>query len=345
MTKREEFIKSHRIQLAQEYASNFKSQKKGLYPTELSLPIGLQFELTAKCNLLCKHCYNRSSSDRESPMALNDWANLVDDLISHGGIFQCIISGGEPLLMGHDMIDKIMKPLHNDGTGFILITNGYLVDQRWANELKNFNYYWVQVSIDHLLPEKHDEFRGKKGSWQKAVEAALQFSSVGLPLRIAHSLTPESLDYLPDFAEFAYQLGASSLICGEIMLSGRVNDNRDLLMSDEDYEKLYTMIANLQTEYQGKMAILASTPEQLEMRHRQKTLNTSMIIRPNGDVRLDCTMPFIIGNVLEKPFSEIWKEKGNTCWKNEKIDEYIKDLETNGYNVKHVNHVDTDILI
>ena len=56
-------------------------------------------------------------------------------------------------------------------------------------------------------------------------------------------------------------------------------------------------------------------------------------------------MPFIIGNVLERPFSEIWEEKGNSCWKDSRIDDYIKDLETNGYNVHHVNHVDTDILI
>ena len=35
-------------------------QEHGLYPKEFSYPITLQFELTGKCNLACKHCYNRS---------------------------------------------------------------------------------------------------------------------------------------------------------------------------------------------------------------------------------------------------------------------------------------------
>ena len=345
MTKRENFIKAHTARLAQEYSGILSSQKKGLYPTELSMPIGLQFELTAKCNLSCKHCYNNSSFNRESTMTLDDWEMVVNDIIANGGIFQCILSGGEPLLMGHNMVEQIMKPLSNDGTAFVLITNGFLVDQTWVKEFKNFNFYWVQVSIDHLLSEKHDEFRGIKGSWENATKAALMFSSAGLPLRIAHSLTPESLDYLPDFAEFAYQLGASSIVCGEIMLSGRASQNRNLLMNDNDYEKMYDLITKLQKEYQGKMAVMTSTPELIEMKHRQKTLNTSMIIRPDGNVRLDCTMPFYIGNVLKQRFSEIWKEKGNFCWKDPKVIEYINNLEKNGHNIKHVNHVNQDIYI
>lgn len=345
LSKREQFLKTHQTLLDRRLEKMLLDQQNGQYPTELSFPIGLQFEVTSQCNLSCIHCYNRSDSHFLPKMNIDAWQSVVNDIISNGGIFQCIISGGEPLMIGYDLVNKIMKPLADDGTGFVLITNGFLVNEKWVSELKNFNYYWIQVSIDHLIPEKHDEFRGHKDSWNKAVNAALMFSAAGFPLRISHSLTPDSLSYFPDFVEFAYSLGASSIVCGEIMLSGRVQQHREVLMKQNDYEQLYAMLEELRCQYAGKIDILGTAPEVLEMRHHQKTVNSVAIIRPDGDVRLDCTMPFTIGNVLEKSFSQIWKEKGNTCWKHPKVEQYISDLEKNGHNVEHINHFHPDMVL
>lgn len=344
MTSREEFIKAQKVRAAKELVRLKKEQKAGLYPKSLSFPIGMQFELTAQCNLFCKHCYNRSYQGRPTAMTIADWQNVVQDVIAHGGIFQCILSGGEPLLIGKDIF-SLMDPLSADGTAFVIITNGYLVDESWVKQLKKYDYYWVQVSIDHLIPEMHDEFRGKKGSWERARRAALMFSSAGFPLRIAHSLTPQSIQYLEEFAEFAYKLGASSLICGDIMVSGRANEHKDLLMDEDCYEKLYTTVDKLRKKYSSKMDILLSSVESVDMRRRQKSVNSSIIIRPDGSVRLDCTMPFTIGNVLERPFSSIWQDKGNTCWKHPSVDAYIREVILHGYDSNHINHVMPDTLI
>ena len=43
----------------------------GLYPSKFDMPLTLQFELTSRCNVYCKHCYNDSgnnnSEDAMSP--------------------------------------------------------------------------------------------------------------------------------------------------------------------------------------------------------------------------------------------------------------------------------------
>ncbi len=76
-------------------------QNLGAYPKKFNYPITLQFELTGQCNLKCKHCYNRSGDvDRETLMTPEKWCELSRQIVSDGGIFQCIISGGEPLLLG-----------------------------------------------------------------------------------------------------------------------------------------------------------------------------------------------------------------------------------------------------
>ncbi|NDV25979.1 radical SAM/SPASM domain-containing protein [Desulfovibrio sp. JC010] len=328
---------------------NFESKsisegiKNKTYPSSYNFPIGIQLELTEKCNLYCKHCYNASGGAvKEECLNVDDWKRVTSRIIDAGGVFQCIISGGEPLLLGDDLID-IMSPLHDDGSGFILITNGYLVDSDWINRLKEFRYFWVQVSIDGVCEKVHDDFRGKRGSWEKAKNAALLFSGAGFPLRIAHTVTPYNLKDLTSFIRFAYHLGASSVVCGDVMLSGRANLNQDLLLSRKELSEMYDQIELLQDEYAGRMAILPSSPPSLDLVLKSSKPNGSVIIRPNGDVRLDCTLPFVIGNVLEDDLLTIWNDKGISCWENEDVVKYISDKQ-NGI-LTHVNHCDNDFRI
>ncbi|MDR0522191.1 MAG: radical SAM protein [Planctomycetaceae bacterium] len=333
--------KIQKQQFANERQEIARLRELGAYPASFSMPLGIQFELTAKCNLKCKHCYNQSHPQNDDAMMLFDWQRTVSDIIAAGGIFQCIVSGGEPLMLGDNLFD-IMTPLHNDGTSFILITNGWLVHEDIVNRLKRYRYYWTQVSIDHLHESEHDVFRGCTGSWQRAVNAAELFSAAGLPLRIAHSVTPDNLQYLEQFIDFAYLLGASSIVCGDVMLSGRVAENRNLLMNDEQRSRMYEIIDSSHTKYAGRLTVIASMSEQLSIESKNGLPNTSVIIRPNGDVRLDCTMPFVIGNVLQKPFPEIWKEYGNTCWQDERVKSYIAN---HCGNTQQINHYTPDTLL
>ena len=75
-------------------------QEKGKYPTVFSFPTTIQFELTSACNLKCIHCYNRSGdSNVKTNLTPKLWLELSHHIVDSGGIFQCILSGGEPLLL------------------------------------------------------------------------------------------------------------------------------------------------------------------------------------------------------------------------------------------------------
>ena len=161
-------------------------QAIGAFPKRYTYPITLQFELTGQCNLACKHCYNRSGDqDRETLMTPDKWCELSRQVVKDGGIFQCIISGGEPLLLGDRLFD-IMDILHDDGTSFVVITNGFLLTREKVQSFKKYRFFWFQVSIDGPTAAIHDEFRGVKGSWERAVNGALEASNAGLPLVIAN---------------------------------------------------------------------------------------------------------------------------------------------------------------
>lgn len=322
-------------------------QKLGMYPREFDYPLTLQFELTGKCNLVCKHCYNRSGDDDRSAttfMTPEKWCELSRQIVLDGGIFQCIISGGEPLLLGDKLFD-IMDILHDDGTSFVIITNGFLLTKEKVERFKKYRFFWFQVSIDGSIPEIHDEFRGVKGSWEKAVNGALEVSQAGFPLVVAHTVTPQSMQYTEDMVKLAHSLGAGKIMIGEVLPSGRAIESNDIIFTLEQKNELFSIIDKLSKKYMGIISIERSMDLKTQMDHYSSSNNNGGIIRPNGDFRLDCMAPFIIGNVLQSPIKELWINKGKNAWSNPKVKDYISAVDENTQTSNIRNHVDTDILL
>lgn len=331
----------------QEKENIIAMQNSGLYPEFFSYPITLQFELTGACNLMCKHCYNRSGDiDRiqYTKMTPDKWKKLAHQIVDDGGIFQCIISGGEPLLMGEHLFD-VMDILHDDGTSFVVITNGFLLDKEKAKRFAKYRFFWFQISVDGHTAELHDEFRGVEGSWNNAINGALEITNNGIPLVIAHSVTPKTLPYIEEMVELSYSVGAGSMMIGEILPSGRAIENSDILLDRIQRNYLYEKINELSQKYAGKIRIERSMNITNSMARYISQPNSGGIIRPNGDFRLDCMAPFTIGNVCEKSIKEIWKEKGRDAWQNPKVIDYINSIDKEKQQGNIKNHVSDDIRI
>ena len=332
----------HQLDLARIQAQNKQIrllQKQGKYPLQFDFPLLLQLELTRRCNVFCKHCYNNSggSVQVEDAMTPEKWIAFCRYIIEHGGIFECILSGGEPLLLG-DNLFRIMDILHEDGTNFLLITNGFLLNKETVHKLEKYRYKWIQVSIDGATPEYHDAFRQRAGSWDKAVQGAFMVSESGLPLTIAHSVSPQNLSSVDKMCDLAYSLGAGNLILSAISLSGRTYNNNDLLLNNQEKEALLQAIERNAQKYYGKMMIQRSLDEDLQYAQVTDIPNAGLIIRPDGSIRLDCMAPFSIGNILKDDFQTVWNTKGKNCWKHPMVQAYIS-----GEKNTIKNYVDEDM--
>lgn len=320
-------------------------QASGAYPKKFDYPITLQFELTGQCNLKCKHCYNRSGdADRETLMTPEKWCELSRQIVADGGIFQCIISGGEPLLLGEKLFD-IMDILHDDGTSFVVISNGLLLTKKFARRFNKYRYFWFQISIDGSTAELHDEFRGVKGSFEHAVNGALEISDLGIPLVIAHTVTPQNIAYVEDMINLSYNLGANSIILGDVMPSGRAYEHAEIILNDEQKNFLYEQIEELGKKYLGKITVQRSAEFKVQMERYRQEVNAGGIIRPNGDFRLDCMAPFTIGNVLKNSVKEIWLEKGALAWSLPQVKDYIDSIDAATQTSNIQNHVAADIAL
>lgn len=202
----------------------------------------------------------------------------------------------------------------------------------------------MQISIDGINSEYHDEFRQKKGSWEKAIEATKSLIRNDIPVKIAHCVTPYNLYDIDKMCEFAYSLGASYIMVGELCMSGRAAQNQDLLLSDEQREYLYNKVSENIAKYRNKMKIRCSHSVKAGLERHQKFPNSSAVIRPNGDIRIDGMAPFVIGNVLLDDFADVWTSKIHKAWNDPRVLKFISDF-NDDRNHTLINYVDNDIYI
>ena len=285
--------------------------------------ISVRISITQKCNLKCKQCYNQSGCPKPD-ISIGKWLDVAKQLVDMG-VFECVISGGEPLLLGDDLF-KIMDVMHDGGMRFVLVTNGMLMNEQTIDKMNKYDYYWVQVSIDGSRPEIHDEIRGVKGSWKNAVNAAKLVSQAGMPLVVSHVIQKDNMDYVDEMVETSYILGAKRMITGRFTYTGRAIENKEEIDIDKQkIKQIYQLLKIRHDQYTGRMEIITSTDPVFYLRYRILEPCNVLLIRPNGDVKLDCVLPFKVGNVMDESIRDIW-QFAKTAWRNEKVLKYVGSL-------------------
>lgn len=334
------------IDLQNEKKVNDFLKNEGYYSKTHTFPIAsLIFELTHHCNLSCRHCYNNSGNNGiEDMMTPQKWIDFARYIVECGGVFECVLSGGEPLLLGEKLFE-LMDIFHDDGTIFYLNTNGYLLSTKVVEKLSKYRYHKIQISIDGATPEYHDWFRQRPGSWHNAVEGAKLIAKNGLPLKIAHCVTPKNINEIDIMCELAHSLGASIIMVGELCYSGRASTNKELLLSLEQKDYLFKKVRENLLKYNGRMKVRCSHSVKEGLERHYKSPNSDATIRPNGDIRIDSMAPFVVGNVLRDDFKEIWCKKIHTAWNHPLVKEFVNSFDELDRSSLYTNYVEDDIYL
>ncbi len=337
-----------KMNLQEEDIVNDALKKKGFYSSSNSdiYPLSsLHFELTSRCNAFCKHCYNNSGkSNEQDRMGLKQWIDFTQYIVGHGGVFECLISGGEPLLLGEGIFD-IMDIMHDDGTIFLFMTNAYLLSKEYVEKFSKYKYHWFQISIDGASAEYHDKFRRLPGSWERAIKGAENIVEAGVPLKIAHCVTPYNLEGIDEMCALAADIGASSIMLGGISLSGRTGFNREFLLSDDDIHIMRIKIEENRQKFKGKLKVRSANSVKSGLVNHSKHPRSGAVIRPNGDIRIDGMAPFIAGNILDDDFTDIWTNKISECWSDIRVRRFIEEFDSSDHNNNFVNYLQNDIYL
>lgn len=303
----------------------------GLVPESYDAPLTLQYELTSRCNLRCQMCYNASGQGAASTTELTDeeWLRVARDACAMG-VFEAVISGGEPLLrpaLVFELLD-ILKAHHVVPH---LITNGWFVTKEIAKRLAEYRFGFIQVSIDGPNASMHDRVRGVGGSWLRATRALQMLASYGLPCRLAFTAVKTNYRHIPEMIDLAVAVGARTIVMGKALAQGRGNTNADdvLLGPDEvrEFEEIY---ARARQDRSSSIRIIVGMQSAHQLIEGHIMPAVALVIRPNGDARIGCLAPFAYGNVRERSLNDIWLQGARKGYRHPAVLAYTRDVLQHG---------------
>jgi len=297
------------------------------------------WNLIRRCNLTCKHCYSISADkDFAGELSTEEIFATMDDL-KRFRVPVLILSGGEPLL--HPDIFAISRRAKQMGFYVALSSNGTLITENNIAHIAEVGYDYVGVSLDGIK-ETHDEFRRMAGAFDKSMHGIRLCKERDIKVGIRFTLTQDNAHDLPGLLRLLEEEGLDKFYLSHLNYAGRGNKNRkdDVFhqTARQAMDLLFDTCWRYQQEGKHKEFVTGNNDADgvyllhwvrrkfphLEGHVRAKLEqwggNSSGVNVANidnlGNVHPDTMWwNYTLGNVRERPFSEIWMDTSDPIMK------------------------------
>ncbi|NLA38445.1 MAG: radical SAM protein, partial [Methanomicrobiales archaeon] len=157
----------------------------------------ISWNVTARCNLACAHCYiDAGGSDSIGDLSTAEGMTLIDQISAVGRPI-LVLSGGEPLLRP-DIFD-LARYAAGRGLRVAMGTSGVMITDAVAEQIRDAGIRKVAVSVDSTDPGVHDAFRGVNGAWERAVNGIRALRRAGVPVQIHSMVAGSDIDGIIEF--------------------------------------------------------------------------------------------------------------------------------------------------
>ena len=290
------------------------------------------WNMTQRCNLKCVHCYAHALEENGTDDISTTQAKaLIDDLSSFGAPVM-LFSGGEPLVR-KDLVE-LAHYATSKGMRAVISTNGTLITKEKARELKEVGLSYVGISLDGG-EEIHDRFRAVPGSFKKALQGIENCQAEGLKVGLRFTINKRNQSEVPTLFKLVEDLEVPRICFYHLVYSGR---GSELIKEDLDHTETRAVVDMIMDKTRdlferGKpkevltvdnhadgpyvwMRLLKEDPKRAEEVFQLLQFNEGNnsgrgigCISWDGKVHADqFWRNHTFGNVLERPFSEIWND-------------------------------------
>ena len=145
-----------------------------------NIPRSLIVNYNNACNFKCDFCYSTETNNQHSKISLPiDAVEKLADEAHELGIWEIVLQGGELTLNKKSLIDLI-KAFKPERFQIVLITNGFLLTQDYANELASVGLDCVAVSVSTMNAQMHDKERHVPQAHAHALKALEYAKNAGM---------------------------------------------------------------------------------------------------------------------------------------------------------------------
>jgi radical SAM protein with 4Fe4S-binding SPASM domain len=278
----------------------------------------LQWHLTERCNLRCRHCYQGAKDAQEMSQAavkreidgatemLKAWESDYGITVSPSIHF----TGGEPFL--YEGLWDVVAYAKKQGYAVAMMTNGCLITPEGAQRAFHLGISDIQVSIEG--PEGiHDSIRGK-GSFQKAAKGVEMLAQAGNRVYANVTLSRRNVDAIETTVECSRQLGFQGVGFSRVVPCGRGKALLDDFLTSQELRTAYQRINSLQMPHYdvGSRDPLAGTFNSPGPSADDLTLSgcsagfSGVTITSDGSVMPCRRIGLVAGNLKRKSLRAIW---------------------------------------
>jgi len=157
-------------------------------PAREGLVRRMEFELTGRCNLRCRHCFLQDATPGDEMTTVE-----VGSILGQLGEADCDLvnfTGGEATLR-QDLPDLIAAA-RASGLRATLITNGTTMTPTLAGRLAGAGLGGVEISLHGATAETHDSFAGLAGAFDRAKRALALLAEAGVPTSVMYVVTRQN---------------------------------------------------------------------------------------------------------------------------------------------------------
>jgi MoaA/NifB/PqqE/SkfB family radical SAM enzyme len=284
----------------------------------LRAPLFISWQITRDCDLCCLHCCTESAPGKRLVDELDsgEALRLAAEIIRHQ-VPYVMLCGGEPLVAPHFF--ALAEALGQAGVQLKIESNGQRLDSAVADRLAALPIRSIQISLDADTQPVYERQR-PGASLAKAHAACRAVRAAGLPLEVTFAPTRLNIHELEAVIERALSFGAFRFNTGKLMRVGTAARRWDTLQpTDEQYRDFFSTLARQRSklEHRLELCYIPSTMADA-LRGALKEPPATLLVLPNGWVKIAAALPYICADLRRKTLTEAW-DAYRSAWQEEVI--------------------------
>jgi radical SAM protein with 4Fe4S-binding SPASM domain len=282
-------------------------------------PVLSEIALTYRCNLACAFCYAGCNctrrDDRSNEMNAGQVSRIIDTIMDEAHVPSVSFTGGEPTLT--PTLLPSIKHAKKRGMRVNLISNGTLIDARFAGRLADSGLDSVQISLEGVSSTVHDGITGCRGAFDKSVAAVKYCRDTGINTHTNATLTALNMAECRELPRFVKnELGCSRFSLNLMIPAGSGAINRDLAVRYSELSPFIREMIDLSAAQGVEFMWYSPVPMCLfnTVAHGLGNKGCAacdglLSVSPTGEVLPCSSCADSVGNLLRQDFETVWNSE------------------------------------
>ena len=278
---------------------------------------GVVFELTSRCNLNCRYCYNhwKRPEDTTAPFgSYKEARRTLKALFKRVDVDHISFSGGEPFLA--ERFAELVLLCRMKHKRVAIITNGNQATVDDYQTMVSLGVAPFELPLHSDRPDEHDAMTGKRGSWQRSLDSIRSLLKLDANVVVVIVATAINTPRIEATLRHIVDMGVTRIMLNRFNIGGRGIAEQERLRLDipaikEMFARANATISELGVRVTSNVSTpwcvihprdypnIGFTTCSVELSNRPVTINS------RGDIRVCNHSPEVFGNIHQDDLSVI----------------------------------------